>query len=58
MSDQLAVSAAFSVLIMAIYVLFGTDAAQAPLAHDSLMAPVHAAMPDMPETSRLLPLVR
>ena len=39
MSDQLKVSAAFSVLIMSAYVLLGGDAVRAPIGPGSLQVP-------------------
>ena len=39
MSDQLALSASMSVLIMAAYVLFGAEAANAPLPSQDSFAP-------------------
>jgi len=39
MSDRLAISAAVSVLMMSIYVLFGGDAARMPLPGDGIDMP-------------------
>jgi hypothetical protein len=47
MSDRLAISAAFSVLMMSIYVLFGSDAARVPLAAERLDAPVTLSLPGL-----------
>ena len=56
MSDRLAVSASFSVLMMSIYVLFGADAAREPFGPRQL-APDHAisaqALPANPAQSLL-----
>jgi hypothetical protein len=45
MSDRLAISAAFSVLMMSIYVLFGSDAARMPLSAERLESPVSLSLP-------------
>jgi hypothetical protein len=61
MSKQLAVSAAFSIFIMAIYVLFGPQTAREPLSLDSAPADAsHAQVlaPGFPEAKTLLPLLR
>lgn len=59
MSDRLAISATLSVLMMTIYVLFGTDAAREPLSADSLASPVSISAPELPsDPGRLLPLPR
>ena len=42
MSDRLAVSASLSVLMMSIFVLFGSDVARAPIGPGQLSAP-HSA---------------
>lgn len=42
MSDRLAVSASLSVLMMSIYVLFGSEAAHAPIGPGQLSAPYEA----------------
>lgn len=39
MSDRLAISATFSVLMMSLYVLFGTDAARVPFAPAEMSRP-------------------
>lgn len=56
MSKQLAVSAAFSILMMAAYVLFGGDSVRQPVgpAIGSESA-VQISMPDLPEANSLLP---
>jgi hypothetical protein len=55
MSDRLAISTAFSVLMMATYVLFGSDAAQVrPEAQADLM-PQISAPALLPQVSALLP---
>lgn len=48
MSDRLAVSASMSVLMMSIYVLFGTDAVRAPLRSEQLDAPASITAPGLP----------
>lgn len=58
MSDRLAISAAFSVLMMAGYVLFGADAARMPIGPGSLSAPVSVSAPALPSASRILPSFR
>ena len=60
MSKQLAVSAAFSVFMMASYVLFGADAARAPLGFESPAIPsgVEISAPQLPDASVLLPALR
>ena len=45
MSDKLAISAAFSVLAMTAYVLFGGGTARAPFGPDSLRAPAGISAP-------------
>ena len=60
MSKQLAVSAAFSVFMMATYVLFGADAARAPLGFETAAVTdgVEISAPELPDTSALLPVLR
>ena len=60
MSKQLALSATFSILMMAVYVLFGIDAARAPIGLDSpaLPSPVEITTPDMPDAGNLLSFIR
>jgi hypothetical protein len=61
MSKQLALSAAFSTLAMAIYVLFGTDAARVPLGLDSAAitgSPVEISAPELPRPAELLPSMK
>jgi hypothetical protein len=48
MSDRLAISTAFSVLMMAGYVLFGADAVRTPVGPDSLGTPVSVSAPVLP----------
>ena len=45
MSDRLALSATLSVMMMALYVLFGTEAARAPIGPDAFLASGEAAAP-------------
>lgn len=45
MSERLAVSATLSVLMMSIYVLFGTEAARAPFGPQELTVPAAIAAP-------------
>jgi len=45
MSDRLAISATMSVLMMALYVLFGADSARVPLPGESLEAPIGISAP-------------
>lgn len=58
MSDRLAISAAFSVLMMAGYVLLGTDSVNAPIGPGSLNAQIGVAAPALPSVSQLLPSIR
>lgn len=58
MSNKLALSTALSVLMMSGYVLFGPDAAQAPLGPQMTVPAFHASVPAMPDPARLLPFVR
>ena len=60
MSKQLAVSAAFSVFMMATYVLFGADAAREPLGFESpaVTSGVEISAPVLPDPSALLPALR
>jgi hypothetical protein len=59
MSKQLALSAAFSVLMMAIYVLFGADALRQPLQPSAIAGgSVQISAPGLPEPARLLPSLR
>jgi hypothetical protein len=59
MSKQLAVSAAFSILMMATYVLFGADAARQPLApRGATTSPVEISAPELLDTGKLLPSLR
>lgn len=48
MSDRLAISAALSVLMMAIFVLFGTEADGLPFRSEDLSAPVELEVPGLP----------
>lgn len=45
MSDRLALSATLSVMIMAIYVLFGAETARAPIGPDAFRISGEAAAP-------------
>lgn len=45
MSDRLALSATFSVMMMALYVLFGTEAVRAPIGPDAFRVSGEAAAP-------------
>ncbi len=47
MSNQLAISSAFSVLMMASYVLFGSDAARVPLGPPAGAAQVASAATEL-----------
>jgi hypothetical protein len=59
MSKQLAVSAAFSIFMMAIYVLFGGDAARAPVGRAAeTTGPVEISAPALPELAGLLRFLR
>ena len=58
MSDKLAISAALSVLMMAGYVLLGTDAVNAPIGPGGLKTQVSAASPLLPSANGLLASVR
>ena len=59
MSKQLAISAAFSVLMMATYVLFGADAArESRIPGDAITSPVEISAPELPMPSSLLPFIR
>ncbi len=54
MSDRLAVSAAFSVLMMASYVLLGGDSVRAPLDRGSAISPMQISTPAINSGSVLL----
>ena len=54
MSDQLAISSAFSILLMASYVLLGGDAAQVRLDQQFDHAPQMSAPSVLPQVSVLL----
>lgn len=62
MSKQLAVSAAFSVLMMAAYVLFGNDAASVGLAGAAPLNAIQVSAPDVvsaiSDVGRILPDAR
>ncbi|MET0587288.1 MAG: hypothetical protein ABWZ75_02100 [Novosphingobium sp.] len=58
MSDKLAISAALSVLMMAGFVLFGTEAAHAPIGPGSLTTQVGVTAPLLPSANGLLASVR
>lgn len=58
MSDRLTISAALSVLVMSIYVLFGADTARIPFA-SGLGSPVNISAPQVSiKVGALLPLAR
>ena len=54
MSRQLALSSALSVLMMASYVLFGSDAARRPLGPVEATSPSHSAFSLLPQAEALL----
>ena len=54
MSDRLAISSAFSVLMMASYVLLGGDAAQVRLETQAMQVPHVSAPALLPQVSALL----
>lgn len=60
MSKQLAVSAAFSIFMMATYVLFGADTARESFAPagGALSSPVEISAAELPKLSALLPFLR
>jgi len=60
MSKQLAVSAAFSIFMMAAYVLFGANVARESLVPTgrSFASPVEVSAAELPQPSSLLPFVR
>jgi hypothetical protein len=58
MSDRLAISAAFSVLMMAGYVLLGADAVRAPIGPGSFHTQVGVSASVLPAPSQLLPSIR
>jgi len=59
MSNQLTISATLSVLMMSIYVLFGTDSGQNPVTAENPMAEARAALPGLPANpGQLLPILR
>ena len=58
MSDRLTISAAFSILMMAGYVLFGADAARAPVGPGSAGTPVSISAPALPVVHWTLPAIR
>lgn len=47
MSDRLTISAAMSVLMMAIYVLFGSETVRVPVGSESFDSPVSIGAPDL-----------
>lgn len=58
MSDRLAISAALSVMMMSIYVLFGTDTARVPFP-SGLTSPISIAAPEVSlDAGKLLNLPR
>jgi hypothetical protein len=59
MSKQLAVSAAFSTLMMAAYVLFGGDSVRVPLGPEAVAdGSVQISAPALPAPNTLLPSLR
>jgi hypothetical protein len=58
MSDRLALSSALSVLIMAAYVLLGSNAVQAPLGPHALVTGPAADRQLMPQVSVLVDALR
>ena len=54
MSDKLAISSAFSVLMMASYVLFGGDAAQVRMESQAVRLPQLSAPAILPQATILL----
>ena len=59
MSNRLAVSATMSALMMAVYVLFSTDAARMEMTAEDLAPPISATAPGLPtDPGRLLPISR
>ncbi len=55
MSERLAVSATLSVLMMSIYVLFGTEAARTPFGPQELSVPAAASAPGSLSNPRRIP---
>ena len=55
MSDRLAISSTFSILMMASYVLLGGDAAQVGLETQAMHVPQMSAPAILPQVSVLLP---
>lgn len=58
MSDRLAISAAFSVLMMSAYVLFGAEAVRVPVGPASVATPVSVSAPALPSLHWILPAVQ
>lgn len=60
MSRQLSVSAAFSILAMVSYVLFGGDSVRQPIGYDSapIASTVQISAPELPGPSALLSSLR
>ena len=61
MSRQLAISAAFSIFMMAAYVLFSPQAVRAPLGLDSASTAqnqVQVTAPRLPDAKALVPFLR
>jgi len=58
MSKQVTVSAAFSVLMMSAYVLFGTEATVTSFERDAVVSPIEISAPTLAAPSRLLPFAR
>jgi hypothetical protein len=55
MSDRLAISSAFSILLMASYVLLGGDATQVQLDEQTVRLPQMSTPAILPQVSALLP---
>jgi len=59
MSKQLAISTAFSVLMMATYVLFGANAMREPLGRATeATSSVQISVPELPDAKILIPELR
>jgi hypothetical protein len=58
MSNQLAISAAFSVLMMASYALLGPDAVRAPIGPGSFRAQISVIAPLPPSAAQFIPSIR
>jgi hypothetical protein len=58
MSKRLAIAAAFSVLLMALFTLFGEHTLRVPFGPDSFNVDAGSALPRTPDVSGLLPALR